>query len=320
MFKRPLSSRRIATSLLALLTPFTAPLFAGDAHFSNDKQPTVQQTAQEANTENLFDMDSTYDFGADFHKGKGAFGKQDAIDTSVQVGHRFPLNSLKWPNTGGQWFLRLGASYDRYDFGSSKAPVPDQLQNFNAEIALEYLVDNQAEAFIQTHPGFYFSKSVTGPAFDIPTDIGGGFVIIHGKLFGFVGVTGSIMRSNVPVLPFGGIQWNINSKLTLRAVLPEPRLVYNVTNNFAVWAGGQVTGGSFKTDINDGVTPKRLSGAVVNYSEYRAGGGLTYSIKPVTLEMSGGYTFTRDFDFPRADLNYSTKGAPYIRLSAHIDF
>ncbi len=320
MVKNPL---RFVSPALALLVSLPAAILAGEVSAvapAGDKQVTAQQAADSGNTDNLFYLDSTYDFGSDFHKGKGAFGKQDAIDSSVQIGHRFLLNSLNWPNAGGQWFFRVGASYDRFDFGSSKAPVPNILQNFNGDLALEYLVKDQQRILIETHPGFYFSKNVSGPAFDIPTDIATGFTIIHDKLFGFIGVAGSLMRSNVPVLPIGGIIWDINPKLTLRAIVPQPRLIYNFTDNLAVWTGGEFAGGSFKTDENSGLTPKRLSGAVVNYYEYRAGAGFTYSMKPVTLEAAGGYTFSRDFDFPRADLNYSTKGAPYIRLEAHIDF
>jgi len=312
------SSLRFATPLLALLMPLS--VFAGDAQYSNDKQPTVNQAVVQANTQNLFYDDTTYVFGSGFHKGKGTFGVQDAVDNAVQIGHRFLLSGLKWPDEGGQWFFRLGASYDRSDFSTTKAPVPDVLQNFNGEVALEYIVDNNQALFIQSHPGFYFENHVTASAFDAPTDIGGGFTIIKDKVYGFIGASGSILRTNIPVFPFGGVVWTINPKWVLRALFPQPRLVYNATNDLALWVGGNLTGGSYKTDDRSGIEPARLSGAVVNYYEYRAGVGFNYNVKPVTFEAGAGYDFTRQFDFPRADLTYSTKGAPYVSLSAHLDF
>ena len=310
--------RNVTTSILALLTAFAAPAFAGDTTVMSDKQPTMQQAAQEANTQNLLYLDSNYDFASGFHKGN--FGAQAATDSTVEIGHRFLLNSSAWPNEGGQWFFRLGATYNRSDFSSTRAPTPDVLQNFNGEVALEYMVDNNQALFIQSHPGFYFSKHVTASAFDMPTDIAGGFTIIHDKVYGFLGITGSILRTSTPVLPIGGILWNIDPKWVLRAIVPQPRLIYNATSNLALWTGGELSGGSYKTDGNSELTPERLSGAIVNYYEVRAGGGVTYNLKPVTIEAASGWVFERDFDYPRADLNYSTRGAPYIRLSAHLDF
>ena len=43
-------------------------------------------------------------------------------------------------------------------------------------------------------------------------------------------------------------------------VLPEPKLIYSPTKNLDVYLGGEVAGGSYRTDVNDGITPHKLSG------------------------------------------------------------
>ena len=208
---------------------------------------------------------------------------------------------------------------DRYDFNSNSGPIDNRLQSLNGEIALEYLINGDQAFLIQTHPGFYFSHTIRASAFDSPTDIGSAFVIVRDKVIGFLGITTSILRK-YPVAPFGGILWHIDPKWDLKAILPQPRLIYKASRDLQVFAGGEFSGGAFRMDGTPDPAFRKLSGAVVNFYDYRAGAGVSYNLKIVTLEASGGYDFTRYFDFDRAGENFSTRGAPYIKASLHLDF
>lgn len=124
-----------------------------------------------------------------------------------------------------------------------------------------------------------------------------------------------------PVLPIGGILWHISDQWDLRAYLPDPRLVYQCCNDSVeIWAGGELLGGAYKTNNNTGADPAKLSGAVVTYDEIRAGGGVTWKAKPLTLDFGAGYTVQSEFDYDRAGQSYDTHPAPYISLTARLDF
>jgi hypothetical protein len=82
-----------------------------------------------------------------------------------------------------------------------------------------------------------------------------------------------------------------------------------------------LTGGSFRTNRDDTIVPHKLSGAQVDYSDYRVGGGFIYSpCAAITIDLGGGYSLQRKFDFYRADMTYKTDGAPYLRLEFKAKF
>ena len=51
-----------------------------------------------------------------------------------------------------------------------------------------------------------------------------------------------------PVLPLVGLVWHFNEHWLLYGVVPEPRLVYMPNKKLDLWVGGQLTGGSFRTE------------------------------------------------------------------------
>ncbi len=63
---------------------------------------------------------------------------------------------------------------------------------------------------------------------------------------------------------------------------------------------------------------------MVTYSEYRAGGGIAFQPCPqwdgLTVDIAGGWAFERNFDFHRADKEYSAEGAPYVKLEIRGQF
>jgi hypothetical protein len=273
---------------------------------------SIAEQKTEAVSLDLVEIDSSYVFGSDLHRG-GSFGDQYAIGSSFSYGHRFFLS--------GHLYLHLGVSYERFDFGSTGAPVPEHLQAVAGTIGVDYMHNNDVGAFIQVKPGFYTENDFDSASFDAPITLGRIFVLQPDRLYVFVGANASFLRGRFPVIPLAGLIWMPNDKWKIMGILPEPRVIYSPCDKFDLWVGGQLTGGSFRTDRNDTIFPHKLSGAQVDYSDYRVGGGFVYSpCDAVTVDLGGGISLQRKFDFYRAGMTYKTDPAPYLRLEVRAKF
>jgi hypothetical protein len=148
----------------------------------------------------------------------------------------------------------------------------------------------------------------------------GGTYIFSPDLQLVLGVSVDVERK-YPVVPAAGVRWKIGPQWLLDAVLPKPRLVYEVTRDVSLYAGATVRAATFRVDDEFGVSHgiPRLNHAVITYSEIRTGAGFNWKISPmITLTGEVGYQPYREFDFYRAEVRYHHDGgAPYGTLSLH---
>jgi hypothetical protein len=248
-----------------------------------------------------------------FESGLENFGKQDAFEIEVEAGRRFLLS--------GRCYLRLGVAYHQYDFGQTSGPVPGHLQSFAGVIGIEYMRGHHVGAFFYAKPGFYTENDVTLDSFDVPMTFGSAFVLQKDRLYLFAGATASLLRGKFPVLPLLGVIWLPSDQLRVMGLVPDPRIVYSPAKTLDLWIGGELNGGSFRTDEDRDIRPSKLSRAAVDYSDYRAGFGVTYSPSDAfTLDLGAGYSLQRSFDFERAGEKYSADPAPYFRLAIKAKF
>jgi hypothetical protein len=295
-----------------LLLALAAPAWAG----SDDGSKTVATSTAAAKSDetplDIFTMENAYVFESDLNHG-GSFGKQDAIQNEFEYGHRFKIV--------GSTYAHVGVAYDRFDFGSTSAPVPNHLQALVGVVGVEVMRGSDVGAFLQVRPGFYTQNDFGISSFDIPITLGRVFIVEKDKLYFFVGAYASFLRGGYPVLPLGGVIWIPCDQVRFMGVLPEPRLIYSPTKNLDLYVGGEVTGGSYRTDTNEGITPHKLSGAQVDFNDYRAGIGVAYSLKEnLTVDFGAGYSIQRHFAFHRAGENYRTDPSPYLRLELKATF
>ena len=96
-----------------------------------------------------------------------------------------------------------------------------------------------------------------------------------GQLYFFAGATTSFLRGKFPVLPLFGVM-DAAKKSGSWVWFPIRDRLF-AFEGFDIWVGGELGGGSFRTDSDSNIQPRKLSGAQVDYSDYRAGFGLTYS-------------------------------------------
>ena len=297
-------------ALAAIFAATLVPAFAGsvETRFVEDApaQPALD----------LFNVSASYVFESELTRdgrGGGSFGDQDVFSSSIEYSHRFRLS-------GGLYF-RAGVAYNRFDFGDSLAPVPDTLQSLSAIVGLDYMVGKDLGAFLQLRPGFYTDEEFNSDSFDMPITLGRLWVLQPRKLFLLTGANAAFLRGEYPVLPLLGLIWYPSEQWSVFAVLPEPRITYSPSKNIGIWAGGQLAGGSFRTEKSDTILPRRLSGAQVDYSEYRGGVGIDFRCgNSVTVSVAGGYAFQRRINFERAGVEYETDPAPYLRASLKAEF
>lgn len=292
---------------------FAVVFFAASAWGGPESQffaGTVKKT--EKVSLDLISVETGYVFESDLNHG-GSFGKQYEFQNEIEYAHRFLLN--------GKLYLRLGVEYNRFDFGHTTAPVPVHLQSMAGVIGIDYMHNNDVGAFLRVKPGFYTEEHLGISSFDAPITAGRIFVLQEDKLYVLVGVQASFLRGGYPVFPFAGVIWMPCDKVRLMAIPPAPRLIYSPTNKLDLWVGGEIAGGAFRTDNDDSIRPTKLSGAQVDYEDYRAGLGIIYSPwDGVKLDFGGGCAIERGFKFHRAGENFRTDPAPYIKFEFKAKF
>jgi len=297
--------------IFVLLAAFAACLSSA---FAGSVETRFVADETEKTPLNVFDLESSYVFDSDLSgDNDDDFGDQDAFSFRAEYSRRFRLT--------GRWYLRAGVSYDRFDFGETSGPVPEQLHSLAAVISIDYMVGADRGAFLEFRPGFYAEDDFHGDSFDVPMTLARAWVLQRDKLFLITGVNVAFLRGQFPVLPIIGVVWHPCEQWLLYGVLPDPRLVYMPNKKLNLWIGGELSGGSFRTNRSDTIFPQKLSNAVVDYSEYRAGLGLVWhATDSIDLDLAGGYAFLRRFNFERADEDFSADPAPYVRVALKAEF
>jgi hypothetical protein len=269
--------------------------------------------SEEKNSTEIFNYETVYTGKSDFKEYRGVFGDGDSLYNDFSYAHRFLIT--------GNWYLRVGAEYERFDFGGTDNGLPDHLQTIHALLAYEYIVHDHAGAGIEIDPGPYFENDVTGDSIDVPWKVWVTFPLKKDKIFAVIGAGGSIY-SNPIVAPGGGLIWLFTDHLRLEGVFPKPALVYNPSEDWEFRLAGNLFYESYRTD--DVITPARklqVHNAIVQYSEDRVGVQATYShFKPFDITLDAGCMVRRYFDFFRAEAGVKTDPAPYVRLAIEAKF
>src|SRR5438046_6563524 len=263
-----------------------------------------------------FAVEETYVANGDVQRGPHALRDFYESDTLLRfvLTPRFKLG-----------VLRLGAEWERFSFGfSDGAPLPNTLQSFSTIIGLDTQWSDSILVRAEIQPGLYNSGlgHLFWDDFNIPFVIGCTY-IYSPNLQLILGVSVDVERK-YPVIPAAGVRWKIGPHWLLDAVLPTPRLQYELTRDVSLYAGATVRDATFRVEDAFGVTHgiPRLNHAVITYSEIRTGSGFDWRISPmVTITGEVGYQPYRNFDFYRAEVRYHQDGgAPYGTITLHVAF
>ncbi len=192
---------------LALTVGFLSlisPVLAGTGL---ELQPGPSPSSEDRNSTELFNYETVY---------TGNFGDGDSLYNDFSYAHRFLIT--------GNWYLRLGVEYERFDFGGTNNGLPDHLQTLHALLAYEYIVHDHAGAGIEIDPGPYWQNHIDGDAIDVPWKVWVTFPLKKDKIFAVIGAGGSLY-SNPIAAPGGGLIWLFTDHLRLEGVFPKPALV-----------------------------------------------------------------------------------------------
>jgi hypothetical protein len=255
----------------------------------------------------------TYVGEGDVERGRKKVSDFDEIDSNLRLVFT-PRTKLG--------VVRLGAEWERFSFGfPEQTALPNTLQSFSAVIGLDMQFSDSIIVRAEGQPGLYNSGlgHLNWDDFNLPFLIGGTY-IFSPNLQLVLGVSVDVERS-YPVIPAAGLRWKIAPQWLLDAVLPTPRLQYEMSRDVLLYVGATVKETNYRVDedFGDAHGIPRLNNAILTYSEVRTGAGFDWKISPiVTLTGEVGYQPYRDFDFYRADVRYHHDGgAPYGTISLH---
>ena len=216
--------------------------------------------------------------------------------------------------------IRLGAQLERYsfDFDGSGRQLPNTLQAVNAVVGFDTRLGDSVLVRLEAQPGFYGTtfQQLEGDQFNIPFLLGGTYV--YSPELQFVLGVGVNVQQHYPVLPGGGVRWKFAPKWVLNAVLPTPRLEYQVNDKVTAFVGGDIKANTFRVDdhFGDSHGDPALNSAWLSYEEIRANTGVDWKLSSnLTLRAEGGYSAYHDFDYHRTQVHYHNEsGAPYVSL------
>ncbi|MGB0580512.1 MAG: hypothetical protein ACPGVU_12475 [Limisphaerales bacterium] len=171
-------------------------------------------------------------------------------------------------------------------------------------------------------PGLYSDFSdVSGDDFNSPVLIEGAYRVNDSLE---VGIRANVdpFRNNVLVAT-PGVSWLINELWKLELWFPRPQIEYSMRDDITLFAGGSVSGGSFRVADDFGTSLGRptLNGEKVDYREVRAGAGVRVEFgRGILGEFAGGWIFDRRFEFHERNLTLNGDGAPYVQVSLGAQF
>ncbi len=291
----------------ALFLFFLASLFFVPTAFSEDGDSSFWPLSGE------FSAEGTYVGEGDVDRGRKRVNDFDEIDSEIRavLTPRIKVG-----------VLRLGAEWERFSFGfPDGTALPNTLQSFSTIIGLDMQLSDSIIVRAEGQPGLYDSGlgHLNWDDFNLPFYVGGTY-IFSPNLQLILGVSVDVERK-YPVIPAAGFRWKLGQQWLLNAVLPMPRLEYEMSRNVSLYAGATVKEASYRVDeeFGDSHGIPRLNNAILTYSEVRTGAGFDWKISPiVTFTGEVGYQPYRNFDFFRAEVRYHQDGgAPYGTISLH---
>ncbi|MGH8094725.1 MAG: DUF6268 family outer membrane beta-barrel protein [Chthoniobacterales bacterium] len=294
----------------------SAPVFAGDAKeaYPPVSEPVVEEPFKFSGE---FDLEGAYLGGADVQRGRRSVNNYDES--------YFKLLFVYTPRIKFG-VLRLGSQWERYsfDFPNGGQQLPNTLQGVNAVVGLDTKFSDSILVRLEAQPGFYGTTfdNLDGDSFNVPFVLGGTYIYTPELQF-VVGV-GVNLQSSYPVLPGGGLRWKFARQWVLDAVLPTPRLEFQLNPNATLFVGGGIKANTFRVDNNFGDShgDTALNNAWLSYEEVRTGAGAEFKLNSVlSLTIESGYAPFRQFDFHRTEVRYHNEsGAPYGSIMLHGEF
>jgi hypothetical protein len=299
-----------------LVLAATLPCRAGDEATNKSAQEPEVQAA--SSLKMAYEVDARYGYVGDSRTEIGR-GRTGNIDEQEAL-----FRAVLTPRWGEGPVFRFGVAAQRFSFGlPDNAILPNTLQSTALIVGLDFSLGESWLVRVEAQPGLYSDfNDIDRGDINVPFQIGATY--IASSSLQFVVALAVNFDHRWPVIPVVGLRWKIAGPLTLNAILPNPRLEYEVRDGVTLFAGADVRSITYRVseDFGDSHGVRRLNDAIVEYDEVRVGAGISWKAAPgVTIEAEAGYLPYREFDFHRADVNFETKtGGIYGQLAVSAKF
>ncbi|MEY2528770.1 MAG: hypothetical protein QOJ05_860 [Verrucomicrobiota bacterium] len=262
--------------------------------------------------------------GAYFGDGAVQRGETGTLKISDFNGNQERVRFIYTPMTK-IGILRLGIQTEHYGFSfGGNAAIPNDLNSTALIIGLDTELSDSFLIRLEAQPGFYGTAfdDFGQDTFNVPVVIGGTYIC--NPNFQIVFGLGIDALRQYPVLPGGGIRWKFAPQWTLNAVAPTPRLEYEPSSNFLLYAGADLRLNAYRVDKQFGTMrgDSSLNHAAITYNEARVGAGFDWKLTTaIKFSLEGGFIPYRAFDFHRTEVRYHQDGAiPYGMLAFRAAF
>jgi opacity protein-like surface antigen len=227
------------------------------------------------------------------------------------------------PQVTSRLLLHFGAEWQRFSFDVPDfAPLPDRLQQISAVLGLDFQLNDQWLIRAELQPGVYSDfDDVSWMDVNSPLLLSAAY-LVNPDLQWIFGLRID-PRSHYPIIPAAGVRWKFADEWTLSAILPQPRLEYDLNERFQIHLGADIEAGSFRMSNDFGTDEGRpeLDRELLDYFSVRVGPGFSWNIRPnITVEASAGYMVYRRFEFADEDLTLRSDPAPYVQIACQLRF
>jgi hypothetical protein len=187
-----------------------------------------------------FEAEGTYIGEGDVERGPKRVNDFDEIDSDFRL--------VLTPRTS-IGVLRLGAEWQRFSFGfPEQTALPNTLQSFSTILGLDVQLSDSIIVRAEGQPGLYDSGlgHLDWDDFNLPFLVGGTYIFSPNVQL-VLGVSVDVERK-YPVIPAAGLRWKLAPQWLLDAVLPMPRLEYEMNRYLSLYAGATMKEASYRVD------------------------------------------------------------------------
>jgi opacity protein-like surface antigen len=219
-------------------------------------------------------------------------------------------------------FVPMGITSRNFFLGTVPgAPIPNQINTLGFNAGLGYHINDQWTIAGSLGPRLYRLDDVESSSIGI----GGSTRAIYRWEPNLTVAFGILVDPDrdVPVLPAGGLRWDIRTNLTLSVMFPKSGLDYRLNSKLSLFAGfdGNFTVFRAENNLGDKIGMSQFNNGLGTYRDFHFGVGVEYRIiRGLSASVEGGYSFDRELDYQRIDQTVKFDSAPYVQVGLRCRF
>ena len=242
------------------------------------------------------------------------------------LGYRYSTSSLNWIPGGGDQFGMFTIEWDHYQ----KSGITEGIGSIGVGMSFYFLsgpIQTDMPPRVFDFSIAYQIRKQIGPLkFDIASGVlvasdfvgsaregvrfpghGVGFLSVSPTLDLVFGVD-YLDRADIKLLPVAGLIWMPNNDMRFELVFPRPRVVFQLSDHYRVYVGGELGGGTWAIRR---VFP--LGDDLATYRELRIGLGLEFVQKGASSALEVDYLFDRRLQYTSHIGNMNLNDAVMLR-------